>query len=151
MAASIPRPALVLGAGGLIPFAAATLGAWTLDDPLLVARVIDAVVLYAAVILSFVGAVHWGLEMAEYGPKSKVGGWDRYGWAVTPSLIAWFATFLVAEGAIGVLIAGFVMAAFHDNWSSRAQLVPTWYGTLRKGLSIGVIGCLGAILLRLVT
>ena len=150
MTATIPRPALVLGAGGIIPFAAVAVGVWMVDDPLWVARGIDAVVLYAAVILSFVGAVHWGLEMAQYGPRSKVGGWDRYGWAVTPSLIAWFATFLVAEGALGVMIAGFVLAAFHDAWSSRAQLVPVWYGRLRKALSIGVIGCLGATLMRLV-
>lgn len=39
-----------------------------------------------AVILSFLGAVHWGLEMAEYGGKHS---YKRYTLSVLPPVLAW--------------------------------------------------------------
>ena len=39
---------------------------------------------YGAVILTFVGAVHWGYAMRDEEIR-----WGRMTWSVTPSLVAW--------------------------------------------------------------
>ena len=39
-----------------------------------------------AVILSFLGAVHWGLEMAQYGGKH---GYQRYALSILAPVLAW--------------------------------------------------------------
>ncbi|AYG93950.1 DUF3429 domain-containing protein [Brevundimonas naejangsanensis] len=54
-----PRPAMILGWSGVLPFAVLTGAlAFGLGDP---DQVAGALRLYGAVILSFMGGVHWGV------------------------------------------------------------------------------------------
>ena len=62
----LPPAATALGYAGLVPFAAGALGIVLLGDELRVFAA-RALVAYGAVILSFVGAVHWGLFLAGCG------------------------------------------------------------------------------------
>ena len=58
-----------LGYGGLIPFVALALAVWLLD-PADRARSLSALLGYGATILSFLGAIHWGLVMREASGQS---------------------------------------------------------------------------------
>jgi len=59
---------------------------------------------YAAVIVSFLGGIHWGLGM-----RSNVPSPLPYAWGVAPSLLAWFAMLLPAHA--GLVIAGLSLIA----------------------------------------
>ena len=103
-AARPPRIAALLGYGGLLPFGALALllalgGAHS-------ARWWPMLLAYGAVILSFVGALHWGFAMALPG----LGAVERqrlYGWSVVPALAAWPALLWAAPAAALLLVAGF--------------------------------------------
>ena len=59
MNARLPPLALLLGVGGLVPFLACGLGSVTAGGAVPADRALLALVEYAAIILSFLGAVHW--------------------------------------------------------------------------------------------
>ena len=101
----VPRPQLVLGLAGLLPFWLPALLSLEPDIP--VASLLTAQKLYAAVILSFLGGVHWGVTVAD----SRLSTWARVGWSVTPSLIGWIGALLSGALAITLLALGFVVAA----------------------------------------
>ncbi|KAH8953443.1 hypothetical protein BDL97_08G027700 [Sphagnum fallax] len=69
----VPVPALVLGFAGLIPFVALVppiVSMLPLPEALFAVHA-EAQAAYAAVIVTFLGAVHWGLAMANYSAKDK--------------------------------------------------------------------------------
>ena len=61
-ASQIPRPAFVLGWLGVLPFAAFALSAAT-GGVLPPGTAMSGLVLYGAIILSFMGGAQWGLAM----------------------------------------------------------------------------------------
>ncbi|HDP89928.1 MAG TPA: DUF3429 family protein, partial [Thioalkalivibrio sp.] len=99
-----------LGYGGLIPFvaAAAALGAWPAGHGLL----LPALLGYAAVILSFLGAVHWGRVLATPGRSDAV---TLLAWGVTPSVLAWCALLLPQAYGLAsfILLFALVLAVDH--------------------------------------
>ena len=126
-----------LGYGGLLPFLALSLGS-VLDvhHRLLWA---DALVGYGAVILSFVGALHWGLAMALPDlPESTRRG--CYLWSVVPALLAWPATVLSADYASLLLIFGFIAHYLQDRRLAPLARLPGWYLPLR--LQLSAVACL---------
>lgn len=83
-----------LGYAGLVPFVALGVGAWMVDTNTRL-QLQNAQLVYAAVILSFLGAVHWGLALA----ANRVDA-PPYLWGIVPSLLGWSAACLpVAVGA----------------------------------------------------
>lgn len=136
----IPTPALVLGLGGLVPFVVGALGGW-LASPGHAGLALNAMLGYGAVILSFLGGVHWGRALAP-DLAARPGG-ARLLWSVTPALIGWGAMFAGQIYAVLVLfIAAFTLAFFVDAKAVNVGMFPAWYGRLRKLLSIGVLVCL---------
>ena len=86
---AIPTPARLLGFGGLIPFVVTAVSVLTLtDNGQLMA--LDIMLHYSAVILSFLGAVHWGAGLTSFTEQyvSQSENWIRIGWSVTPALVA---------------------------------------------------------------
>jgi hypothetical protein len=75
---------VLLGFAGLIPFTGLAAASWGLAVSWH-ALSVQAIELYAAVILSFLGGVHWGVAIASTG----AGAHKRLLWGVTPALIAW--------------------------------------------------------------
>ncbi|MCR9257968.1 MAG: DUF3429 domain-containing protein [Alphaproteobacteria bacterium] len=144
MFSEIPKPALYLGLGGLIPFAAGTAGVYGLGA-LEATFALQAQIFYAVTILSFLGAVHWGLAMRD----GREFDWNRGIWGVTPALVAWVATWFTAPFALVTLIAGLVGAYLYDVQAINRGLAPEWYRPLRKILSAGAILCLGLTLIRI--
>jgi hypothetical protein len=86
---SPPTFARRLGYAGLAPFAGLALAVWFVD-PAQRLSFAWALTAYGATIVSFVGALHWGLVMRE--PVQKHRG--SLGWGVLPSLFGWVALLL---------------------------------------------------------
>ncbi len=101
----IPRPPLWLGLAGLIPF----LGMLTLtagaDGPQRAARLFYLAG-YGAIILSFVGALHWGVAMM-LTRDSDSERWKWMTWSTVPALIGWATLPLPPQPAFLVLIAAY--------------------------------------------
>ena len=108
-ATTLKRPppwALGLGYGGLIPFVALALSIW-LFDPINRFRSVNALLAYSTCILSFLGAIHWGLVMLDTTSQSK----KLLVWGVIPSLLAWIA--LLINPIVGLyLVAAGLWACF---------------------------------------
>lgn len=132
-----PRPALILGLVGLLPFLATTLGAWVIDDRQFIFAV-NLQVAYGAIILSFLGAVHWGLAMAQ----DDAGNWRRLGLSVLPALAGWLALMISIPLGLLLLALAFVAVFFADLRSVAAGRTPAWYRVLRKPLTLIVLACL---------
>ena len=141
-AARPPRIAALLGYGGLLPFGALALllvlgGAHS-------ARWWPMLLAYGAVILSFVGALHWGFAMALPG----LGAVERqrlYGWSVVPALAAWPALLWAAPAAALLLVAGFGAHYAQDRRLLVAHgggALPAWYLPLRMRLTLVASACL---------
>ena len=151
---TVPPLALGLGAAGLLPFAAGTAGLWWLD-PLDAGQLVGPLVGYAAVILSFMGAVHWGLAMSLPSTRGEAGR-NRVWFIVSvlPALCGWTALLLSPLPGLLLLVFGFGSVFWLDLLSIRAGIAPVWYVRLRAPLSV-IVGSLllfsaGALALRTV-
>lgn len=142
MLAAVPPPARILGLAGLLPFWGGVLALVVLDEPGRRAA-LAAMIAYGAVILTFLGAVHWGLALQD----ARELRWERLGWGVAPSLIGWAAVLIDPAPALLLLVLGLGAAFVVDLRAVAAGLMPGWYIALRATLSIGAIA---ALLLALV-
>ncbi len=93
---------------------------------------------YAAVILSFMGAIYWGLVMG----RGNDGGNNWYIVGVLPALVGWFALMLPLLFALTLLALAFAAVYALDRKAIRAELAPAWYGRLRAPLSATVVALL---------
>lgn len=110
------------------------------------------------------GAVHWGLAMAEYSSVAKLkedGGYllkptnaqqvARYTLSVVPCLYAWGLQAFPPEIAMSGMLIGFAGQLVADFAADKHGLVPSWYIKLRVPLTIGVLLSLGVTYLVLGT
>lgn len=139
----VPVNAAWLGGLGALPFIALTLLVLVtdIDD----ARALQALSAYGAVILSFLGGIHWGFALAR-APGSP--STSALVISVMPSLFGWCALLLERKTGLFVLAAAVIAMFFVDGALTRRGLAPAWYPRLRLPLTIIVAGCLlGAALL----
>ncbi len=132
--ASIPPVALWLGYAGLIPFVILASALWLLPD-IDQSKTQSALLSYGAIILSFMGAVHWGLAMASTTALST----RQFGVSVIPALLAWFAIFTPPVVNVSILIAAFAGLSLYDGLMAKKGVVPAWYPKLRTPLTAVVI------------
>jgi hypothetical protein len=140
----LPPGASALGYAGLVPFAAAVLGIALLEGELraLAAR---ALLAYGAVILSFLGAVHWGLVLATPpadATKRLLGG-------VLPSLAGWIALLLPARFGLALLVVAFGAFWLYEHRVLGDKPLPAPYLVLRRNLTLGVCSLLALGLIAL--
>jgi len=133
---AIPVPARWLGFGGLTPFVALALAA--MIDTAHAERWADGVTAYGAVILSFVGALHWAFAMCAQ-PMTTPQQWRLMGWSVVPALGAWLALLLPQTVGLYLLCALFIAHYVRDCYIVRLIELPAWYLRLRTPLTIGVV------------
>ncbi|KAI1108200.1 hypothetical protein F5Y14DRAFT_100681 [Nemania sp. NC0429] len=98
---------------------------------------------YGAIIISFLGAVHWGLEYAEKAPD-QIRTRFRYGIGVMAPIIAWPTLFLPVEFALTGQFAAFVALYFADARATVRGWAPAWYSTYRFVLT-AIVGVAIAI------
>ncbi|WP_369959248.1 DUF3429 domain-containing protein [Pseudomonas benzenivorans] len=126
-----------LGYAGLVPFVSGALGIWITPfawRPYVMSALLD----YAAVILAFMGAIHWGLAMRAEANDERAR--LQLGLSVIPPLLGWVA---VASGmpfgfALPVFLVAFVLLYFADLRAVKLGLAPKWYPALRRPLTIVV-------------
>jgi hypothetical protein len=128
----VPAPAAVLGLAGVVPFAASALGSFWLG-----ASATAALLAYGAVILSFLGGIHWGLAIGQRDPSYR-----RLGLGVVPSLVGWAPLLLGGAGGLLLLAAAFVAVLALDFQLSRGVMAPAWFPRLRTLLTVAVVLCL---------
>lgn len=141
---SPPRHIVLLGYGGLLPFIGLALLILTSVEyrPLLAVALVN----YGAVILSFVGALHWGFAMSVQNMSAELRR-DRLIWSVIPALIAWLSTLLPVSVGCLLLIVGFLVHFWQDRQLVRAVNLDAWYLPMRFRLTAVASVCLliGAI------
>jgi len=133
--------ALLPGLFGVLPFWGLAL-ATVVDlgvEPLLA---LMALIMYGAVILSFVGALWWGL--AVHAPLSAPRS-TMFAWSVVPALIGWAATLTPPETGLRMLMAGLTFQWLLDSMLRRKmpELMVGWVFRLRTMLTGGALSALG--------
>ncbi|MCL6388898.1 DUF3429 domain-containing protein, partial [Pectobacterium carotovorum subsp. carotovorum] len=157
VASQVPEPILVLGLAGGLPYIGAAgttvylareaqLAASGVDvgiDPGVAATVLDQAlnfqVTYGAVMLSFLGALHWGFEMAGYGGHK---GYTRLAIGTVPMVVAWSTLGMQPMEALCVQWLGYTGLWYVDSKATVAGWAPKWYSQYRFYLSILVGTCI---------
>jgi Protein of unknown function (DUF3429) len=139
---SLPRPAAILGAAGLIPFIALAVQVATVYPMGAAMRPAaqSGLVWYGAIILSFLGGVQWGLAVSS---ADRSDAWRRYGFSVLPAVVALLGLWLDGRnGLIALAIALGIWGAY-ELWSTGLGEAPQWYGHLRIALTVVSVAAVG--------
>ena len=134
-----PSTVAWLGYGGALPFL--LLATATLLDDAHARNWLEALYEYGAVILSFVGALHWGIAMSLHGMTERQRS-ASFLWSVIPALMGWIALLVSPALAAPILVLGFVLHYGMDLRLARQAVLPCWYLTLRLRLSCTASFCL---------
>jgi hypothetical protein len=141
----IPRPALLLGLAGLIPFlwSAAThlspaLASWAgqMLSPMYVGAYVGLT--YGTVILAFMSGVLWGFATKTEGREATL----AYTLSVIPALWVFFMVSDASDTSSIFLAAGFVGLLLLDATFQAWGLAPRWWLRLRVMLAVVVLACL---------
>jgi hypothetical protein len=102
---------------------------------------LKALFTYAAVILSFLGGVRWGVEIA----RDPVARWLPLTGSVAPPLVAWLLLLAPASPAwpLSGLLLAFLAQGIVDE---RSDDLPAWYRRLRIYLTLGATTALALAL-----
>ena len=135
----IPRSALYLALGGLVPFLVCA-GVTLSGNQVVLRGAEDEIMLrYGIIILAFMSGVLWGFATNASGKMASV----AYGLSVLPALWAFFTAFWPTPQALGALIPGFYGLLALDYYFWRAGLAPPWWLRLRLPLTAVVMVTLG--------
>ncbi|KAI0121316.1 hypothetical protein BJ170DRAFT_644459 [Xylariales sp. AK1849] len=167
--AVVPKESYFLGLAGTIPYLATSVSnvylSWVLNtewpttstflNNILMSHdsarywlgVVEPIQLgYGAVIISFLGAIHWGLEYAEKQPLRERTRF-RYGVGLLAPVIAWPTLLMPWQFAMTTQFAAFVGLYFADSRAAVRGWAPHWYGTYRFVLT-AIVGV--AIMISLI-
>ncbi|BGP23085.1 mitochondrial inner membrane protein 1 [Rhodotorula toruloides] len=141
----VPKPAIRWGVAGLIPYAGTSLaivhfarqaklavenGESAGYDPQAAFALLEHAQLlqvqYGAIIISFLGAVHWGLEWAKFG---GVQGNARYLLGVAPVVAGWGSLLIPGNMALVTQWAAFFGQWYADSKTTEKGWSPKWYAT----------------------
>ncbi|GAA6024441.1 hypothetical protein JCM10207_005762 [Rhodosporidiobolus poonsookiae] len=159
----VPREVITWGAAGLLPYAGTSLAtihfarqAYNAHElgPEQAGISVDAAcallehvqllqIQYGAIILSFLGAVHWGFEWSKFG---GIQGNRRYMLGVAPVLAGWSTLLVTGQLALVAQWAAFFGMWYVDQRATTNGWTPRWYSTYRFWLT-SVVG--GSILISL--
>jgi hypothetical protein len=140
--APLPSWSASLGYGGLVPFVACAL-AMLLPEAGMRDLASRLLVGYGAVILSFLGGVHWGLVLRTSSPRAP--GMLAIG--ILPSLAGWLTLLLPFEKALAAQVAVFGGFWLYEHRILGPDLIPPAYLAMRRWLTLVVIACLGLALM----
>ena len=100
---TLPRAAVGLGYLAVLPFVGAAALAWIVEPTQrpLAAQILSA---YAAVVVSFIGAIHWGLAFPQPRPAPAL-----FVWGVIPSIVMWIAVLL--QPPLGLVVEAAMLVA----------------------------------------
>ena len=135
----IPRTALYLALGGLVPFLVCAGVALSGNQVVLRGAEDEIMLRYGIIILAFMSGVLWGFATNASGKMATV----AYGLSVLPALWAFFTAVGPTPQALGALIPGFYGLLVLDYYFWRAGLAPPWWLRLRLPLTAAVMVTFG--------
>ncbi|MEN2494910.1 MAG: hypothetical protein TECD_00820 [Hyphomicrobiaceae bacterium hypho_1] len=133
---SVPFAALTWGWAGIIPFVASSYAS-VFADEIWKQYSLQIITQYGAIILTFMGGVHWGILLN----KLKTSSW-LYSTGIMPSLFAVVTILLPPLYAIPVLVIGLITVLICDLCFVNLKIMPIWYGRLRIQLTLVAVVCL---------
>jgi ABC-type antimicrobial peptide transport system permease subunit len=166
---NVPSSALLLSVLGLIPFYGFGLVIWAIllgqGEAITEAAsawmgfLLSAQLIYVALVASFLGAIHWGLAMANIGWERQIRAdperWDDGGqgtpqyepairqmlYSIAPCLFAWaivvlFQWFFIAWAAVLMMMVLLAAIWVGDRNAVRYNLAPPWFTVLRGPMTI---------------
>jgi len=150
--------AVLISLVGLLPFL--VLGATVLLSPLEAQAAIEVLISYSAVVLSFIGAVHWGFALRDTAhpvngvalPPAMLGAErELLIFGIIPALIAWASLsvmihFQMPALALFMVLAGFFITIVVETIGRGRGVVAANYLFLRWAVSVVVLVVLLTVL-----
>jgi hypothetical protein len=131
--------ASLLGLAGLVPFIGLAL-VTTSPDAARVQLAVKALSVYAALILTFLGGLHWGAMLSAPNYRLERARL-RYLWSVVPSLVAWpLLVLLTPVQSLPWLALALAIIWAIDVYLYRAQGNLNWFIKLRTTLTVVACG-----------
>ena len=126
-----------LGYGGLIPFVGLTFLVWVADLQL-VEFLAHALAAYAAVIVSFLGGIHWGLGFIRPDGPTRL----QFFWGIVPSLLSWLA--LLMPPYAGLPLLGLIVLACYavDRKIYPAAGLARWLPMRQQLTFVATLSCM---------
>jgi hypothetical protein len=144
----MPLLVVLLSVLGLVPFIVCGLAALGPDADT-AARMLAALIGYAAVILAFAGGIHWGFELQSHQQDSLVHR-ARLGLGILPPLVGWIALLLPLVAApwisLIVLIAAYIGTVLVEHEAGRRDLLPPRYLWVRWGFTLVAVAMMVTVL-----
>jgi len=144
---SVPNEAMYVGLAGVVPYLITSLTTVYLSFDIQYAathgegflmsgetaesllHIVEPIQLgYGASIISFLGAIHWGLEWAGYGGFK---GYPRYSMGIVATAVAWPTLLFSAEVGLITQFLAFTFLYYNDARASARGWAPPWYGVYR--------------------
>jgi hypothetical protein len=135
----LSETALRLGHVGLAPFVLGAALVWIVNAEAHF-YVTMALAVWAALVIAFLGGIHWGLAMRQSAPPASL-----WLWGVSPSLFAWVAVMMPPRSGLFIdgllLIAGYLV----DRKVYPVQGIARWLMLRFRLSSVAALCCfLGA-------
>lgn len=131
--------AQALGLAGLLPFVAGAALPW-LMQPGWRMLAASALLTYAALIVSFLGGIHWGLAMRSSAPSKA-----QLIWGVAPSLLAWLAVLMDTPWGLLLMAAALLACYGVDHQVYKHQGLGAWLGLRALLTGVAVVCCLSGL------
>ncbi|MEM7401969.1 MAG: DUF3429 domain-containing protein [Pseudomonadota bacterium] len=140
-----------LGYLGLLPFILSSAFIWLPEFQNIAVKSLSV---YAAMILTFIGGVHWGIALKSpqlTDSKKNNSIKNQFIFSTIPSLLAWATIVFLQPFALFILAIGFALFWQFEK-SLYQQYLPNWYLQLRNRLTLIVclfilIGWIGTLLI----
>jgi hypothetical protein len=126
--------ARILGYGGALPFLGGAIMA-SQDMGIPGFATSNVLLTYGAIILSFLGGLHWGRVITSTIQIGNAGPVWLF-WSVCPPLLGWAALLLPVKAAAILLSVCFMVALGVDQKLIRGREWPAWMRQLRLHLSL---------------
>jgi hypothetical protein len=134
---SLSPTAETAGYAGMLPFIAALAGMGLLPNIEHRELAQHMAIAWGAVVLSFLGAVHWGLALSGRMAWSIM----RLVASILPAVVGTAAILLNGQRALGLLVVGFGVFWLYEHRRVANELPPD-YLRLRRNLSVAVCALL---------
>ena len=138
----IRRLAWLLAITGTLIFAVMTAFLFTSETHIRIPA-IAALVTFAAVVISYLGGIEFGLALREEGTNEPIRALAM-SMSALPSLASWGVFWLPSpRQQIGVAIGLFVLVWVADLYLARRGLIPSWFVDLRTAVTFIACAILG--------
>ncbi len=128
---------LRLGYAGLAPFVLLAALLWMVT-PELHPYVAIALASHGAVVVSFLGGIHWGLGFRLAEPAAR----QHLAWGVLPPLLAWLGLLMPAYAGLPLLALALVACDLLDRKTWPAAGLGPWLAPRRHMTLVATLSCL---------